>query len=444
MKLQEILHKNQILHGEPDDTFPAGAPVRERSQGLIWAGNLESILNITRMINTSLVLSDVLSLVMDQAIRITRADRGFIVLADADNHLQRIMSLDKDGKEVEPRNFRVSTSVLDDVFRTGESICIEDALHDERFEPSQSIIDLELQTIMCAPLMTPDATIGVIYVDSKSLHAINKGEILRLFEILAGQAAIAIQNARLYSNLKKTYDELKEANDHIIRSERMALRGEMAAEVSHELNNILTIAHLQAQSLKRYIQRRDTENSEKYSGDILESINRIQTFAENLLVRSTPKSELAPLQINELIGKFHLFIRLLKKFRSGKIVLELQNGIPEINADRDQIQQVLLNLVNNAIEAAPQATITITTACDQSKREVRLSVADNGPGLDPNVKEKLFTEKITTKPNGHGYGLPVCKKIVDNHGGTIIAESAEGRGTKFIITFPLQMSQPDR
>jgi len=443
MKLNELLNKNQILHGEQNGALAAEEySALEPSQVMNWSGDLETILNITRKINTSLVLADVLSLVMDQAIRITRADRGFIVLADAENRLQRIMNLDKHGKAVDPENFRVSTSVLDDVFRTGESICIEDALHDHRFEQSQSIIDLALQTIMCAPLMTPDATIGVIYVDSKSLHAINKGEILRLFEILAGQAAIAIQNARLYSNLKKTYEELKEANDHIIRSERMALRGEMAAEVSHELNNILTIANLQTQSLRRCIQRRDVENSDKYSGDILESINRIQTFAENLLVRSTPKSELAPMKLNELIGKFHVFIKSLKKFRSGKIVLDLDESAPIINADRDQVQQVLLNLVNNAIEASQEATIIISTESDPAKGNLRLIVADNGPGLDPSVKEKLFAEKITTKPNGHGFGLPVCRKIIENHGGSITAESAVGQGTRFIVTFPLEKIKP--
>ncbi|MBI3364267.1 MAG: GAF domain-containing protein [Ignavibacteriae bacterium] len=94
-------------------------------------------------------------------------------------------------------------------------------------------MDLALQTILCAPLKTHDASIGVIYVDSRYIQAINRAEILRLFEILAGQAAIAIHNARLYEDLKRTYEELKEANEHIIASERMVLRGEMAAEVSH-------------------------------------------------------------------------------------------------------------------------------------------------------------------------------------------------------------------
>ncbi len=405
------------------------------------AEDLETILSITRKINTSLVVSDVLSLVIDHAIRITHADRGFLMLADKNGSLKYVIGHDKNGASIHPDHFQVSASVLEDVYHTGESVCIEDALHDERFELRQSIINLELQTILCSPLTTNDAPIGVIYVDSRFIQAINRNEILRLFEILAGQAATAIQNARLYEDLKKTYEELKEANDHIIKSERMALRGEMAAEISHELNNIIGIVSLQSQALQRFIQQGDKPSSQKYVSDIQESIIKIHTFAENLLVRSSIKSQLYPMDLNALVDKFSIFIRSLKKFRKGKIVLTTDEKLPHINCDKDQIQQVLLNLANNAIEANAEATITIKTEYSAENKSVRLIVADNGPGLDPSVKEKLFTERITTKPNGHGYGLPICKKIIQNHHGEITVESMSGQGTTFIISIPAESSK---
>jgi len=96
-------------------------------------------------------------------------------------------------------------------------------------------MNLELQTIICSSLQTRDEKIGVIYVDSKFIQAVDKASIVNLFEILAGQAAIAIKNARLYENLKRAYEDLTQANQHIIQSERMAMKGELAAEVSHEL-----------------------------------------------------------------------------------------------------------------------------------------------------------------------------------------------------------------
>lgn len=434
MKLNELLTQHQIANGEPisGPDRPAGFGGRVQ--------DLETVLSVVKKINTSLVLSDVLSLVIDHAIRITRADRGFLMLADKGGKLQYVIAHDKNGSLIQPENFQVSRSVLEDVFTTGEAICIEDALNDQRFEQRKSIVNLELQTIMCAPMQTHEHTIGVIYVDSRYIQAVNKDEILRMFEILAGQAATAINNARLYGDLKKTFEELRDANEHIIRSERMALRGEMAAEVSHELKNILNIALLQTQALQRRMKLGETDSCDKLLTELIDSIRKIHNFSENLLVKESLSSSLIPMRLNEFLNDFTMFIKFLPKFRKGKIVLELDQELPEVLADRDQIQQVLLNLANNAIEAFGEATITLTTQYDFVNNMAVLIVADNGPGLSPQVKAKAMVEKVTTKADGHGFGLPVCRKIIQNHKGDIIVESEIGNGTKFIIT--LQIATP--
>lgn len=206
--------------------------------------DLELILNVVRKINTSLVLSDVLELILDEVIKITSAERGFLMLADKDRQLKFVVGRNAGGKSIRAENFQVSSSVLEDVFSTGESLCIENALNDERFERRQSVMSLELETIICSPLRTPEETIGVIYVDSKYIQAVDKADILYLFEILAGQAAIAIKNARLYQDLKSAYEDIKDANEQIIKSERMAMKGEIAGEVSHELRNMIPIVLL--------------------------------------------------------------------------------------------------------------------------------------------------------------------------------------------------------
>ncbi|HEV8538000.1 MAG TPA: GAF domain-containing sensor histidine kinase [Bacteroidota bacterium] len=436
MKLIELLTQQQISGGEsgPRQVRHAGP---DRSEGGRAVQDLETVLSVVRKINTSLVLSDVLALVIDHAIRITHADRGFLMLADRDGRLQYVIGHDKNENVIHPENFQVSQSVLEDVYRTGESICIEGALTDKRFEQRQSIINLELQTIMCAPLQTHESTIGVIYVDSRFIQGVQKDEILRLFEILAGQAALAIRNAKLYENLKSTYEELKEANEHIIKSERMALRGEMAAEVSHELRNLLNIALLQSQELQRRMKRGEIDLSTRLVKDVIDSVRKIGDFSENLLTRSSVTSEMNPLSLNSLVSTFVSFINVLPKFRKGKVVMELDDELPDIGADPDQLQQVLLNLANNAIEARPDATLTFKTEYDFIHNNACLVVSDNGPGLDPRVKEKLFVQNITTKPNGHGFGLPVCRKIIQNHKGEITVESLPNQGTRFILRFPL-------
>lgn len=115
----------------------------------------------------------------------------------------------------------------------------------------------------------------------------------------------------------------------------------------------------------------------------------------------------------------------------------LGKDLPPVELDVDQIHQVLLNLVNNSVEAFPGAAITLKTDVDATASVVVLTVSDNGPGIDEAIRDRIFVEKVTTKIDGHGYGLPICKHIVEAHGGTIVAESQRGKGASFVITFPV-------
>jgi signal transduction histidine kinase len=424
---------NELVRGNLQSDVEAivqGVAVDKRT------ANLETVLNVVRKTNTSLVLPDVLELVVDQAIRITNAERGFLMLGSENNALQFVTGRDREGKPIHPENSKVSSSVLEDVFVTGESICIENALNDERFERRHSVQNLELQTIMCAPLQTREETIGVIYVDSRHIQAIDKEDTLYLFEILAGEAAIAIQNARLYEDLRKTYEELKQANDQIVKSEKMALRGELAAEVSHELKNLVAVILLQLHGLQKSINKGEAQRPTDLVNEIIQSVHKINAFSQNLLVRSSVLPQMKKADLNKLVSDFVAFIRVLPKYRQAKVQMNSDETLPKVNLDKEQIQQVLLNLANNAVEAYPSATITFKTEYDVLKNLVRLTVADNGKGLDPRIKDKILVEKVTTKENGHGYGLNICRKIIEKHGGQISVESEPCKGTAFTMRFP--------
>jgi signal transduction histidine kinase len=430
MKFSDLVSDQQLAVESAAEAAPAAAaPAGHR--------NLETILTVVRKISTSLILPDVLNEVIDQAIKITHAERGFLMLANDKNELQFEIGRDKTGKPLEAASFEISSTVIEDVFKTGEAISIEDAQHDERFENRMSIKKLELRTITCMPLISPEKIIGVIYVDSRYIQAVNKDEVLYLFEILAGQAAIAIENARLYANLKHTFEELKEANEHIIKSEKMVLRGELVGEVSHELNNLLSVVLIQLQVLQGAIRKKDFDRSDERAQDLVKSIRKIRTFAENLLVRASASNEAKPVDLNVLVAEFTGFIRTLPKYRGGVIETQFDPELPAVQLDEEQIQQVLLNIANNAIEAGPTSTLTFTTRYDFVSNLAKLTIADDGPGVEPAVKEKLFKEKITTKENGHGFGLPICRKIIESHHGTIGIESELGKGTTFTIAFPI-------
>jgi len=432
MNLDDLLRQDYAGHVEVMEEKSSESRMRD----------LEMILNVVRKINTSLVLSDVLELVLDEAIRITNAERGFLMLADKDRQLEFAIGRNAGGESIMAMNFQVSSSVLDDVFTTGESLCIENALNDGRFERRQSIMNLELQTIICSPLCTPKETIGVIYVDSKYIQAVDKADILYLFEILAGQAAIAIKNARLYQDLKSTYEDLRHANEQIIKSERMAMKGEIAGQVSHELKNMVAVVLLQLQVLQRKLDKISPDELRNIIDKTMAGARKIQGFSEGLLTRSRASGKFLPVNPNVISRDFLDFIKVLPKFKHNKLSLVLADHVPDVEMDIDQIQQVLLNLVNNAAEAFADAAIILETEFDVIRNVVRISVKDNGPGIDEAIRDKLLNERITTKANGHGYGLPICRQIIEHHGGSIRIESRKDSGAKFILTFPVQRVSP--
>jgi signal transduction histidine kinase len=401
------------------------------------ARNLEIILNVTKMITHSLILDEVLGLVLDNSIRVARAERGFLLLADDEGTLSCVMSHDASGEPLESDQTAFSRTVVDDVFSSGESVCVENAQLDDLYDRRESVRSLELETILCSPLTVRDEKIGVLYVDSRHIQPVHREEIISLFEILAGQAAIAIKNAQLYERLRTAFEELESLNERFIIFERLATKGEMAAEVSHELNNLLSVVSFHLSSFKRGMKRFTKAEIEERLEKISSAVKRISQFSLGLAEASHLDAKPLPGDVNTCVQETIRFVQPLQKFRGANIVTAFADPLPIVSFDRQQLQQVVLNLLTNAVEARRDARIDVVTASDASTGNVFLTVRDNGPGISREVQEKLFREKVTTKPTGHGYGLPVCRKIIEHTGGTITMRSDPGAGAEFLISMPI-------
>jgi signal transduction histidine kinase len=285
-------------------------------------------------------------------------------------------------------------------------------------------------------LTVDDQKIGVIYVDSRYIHSVNRQDIIDLFEIFTGQAAIAIRNAKLYEKLQKSYRELADANEQLIKFERLASRGEMAAEISHELRNQLNIVMLQLDLLKSCSEDYSPATRKRKINSAMKTLDRLNDFSANLIESSAFKTIKKKNNLNKVISDFFKFIKPFEKFSRVNIILSLDESLPNFFFDAQQIQQVFLNLLKNTVDANSGATIHI--AISHTVKFVEISFKDNGPGIDEEVRKKLFSEKLTMKENGHGYGLSICARIIGNHGGTISVNSAPGQGTEFIFFLPIQ------
>jgi signal transduction histidine kinase len=389
--------------------------------------NLEVILDIVKSINSSLILEDVLELVLKNAIKLTNSERGFIVLKNVSGELEYKLGLDAGDNTLPESLFEVSTTVVKDVFETGQSKFIEGAQSDTNYDPSKSILKLELQTILCSPLITGEKKIGVIYVDSKFLHKIRVREITDTFEILAGQAAIAIRNAQLYHGQLNAYNALQEANTQLIIAERKALKSSIDSEIGQSLQGLVHLALLETESLMRVVEKSHKE-FETNRSDIdtilfdrlklklkvtIDSIRNIQKYAQVLLETSIVNLNKDHGEINKTVQSVIKYLSPMKKF--SKVTFETEfNTVPSCTYDSGQIQHLLVHLFTNSTEARHDATIRVRTFASGGK--VNVEVKDDGPGFPEEKLNNMF-ELPTTR--GSGYGLFLCKSIIDQHNGNI-------------------------
>ena len=405
--------------------------------------SLEAILNIVNTINRSLILEDVLELVLQNAIRLTHSERGFIVLQNFAGDLEYKLGLDDHDENLPKKLFEVSNTVVEDVFRNGESIFLEGAQSDTAYDTTKSILKLDLQTILCSPLITNGKKIGVIYVDSKHLHKIKVREITGTFEILAGQAATAIRNAQLYDNQINAYNALQEANAQLIQAERRVLKSGIDAEIGQSLQGLVHLALLETESLLRTIEKSQNDfDTNQQIDDLLfdrlklkskvaaDSIRNIQKYAQVLLETSVTDLNKDNNDLNRTIQSVIKYLSPLKKFSAITFKTEL-NTLPLCDFDPEQIQHLLVHLFTNSVNASKNATITIRSYVKENKNCV--DIQDDGPG---------FAEKYKTNPssifnlaNG-GYGLFLCKNIIDKHKGEIKILNSE-KGASIYFSLPV-------
>lgn len=414
-----------------------------KDQSIDKIKNLEVILDIVNTINQTLILDDVLVLVLKNAITLTNTERGFIVLIDPTGDLEYKLGLDAEGNKLPKESFSVSTSVVKDVYTTGQSKFIEGAHSDTNFDPSRSILRLELQTILCSPLITEKKKIGVVYVDSKHLHKIKVSEITNTFEILAGQAATAIRNAQLYVNQVNAYNALDEANKQLIQAERKVLKASIDSEIGQELQGLVHLALLETESSMRVLetfQKETDDNKEAADRTNLDrillklkvasdSITKIQKYAQALLETSIMNLNKDSGDINKTIQSVLKYISPIKTFSKVTFKTEL-NNLPVIKYDSEQIQQLLVHLFTNAAEVKLDTTISIQSYIE--KDMVVVVCSDDGPGIPKNIVKSVFNPPSPEKP---GYGLFLCKSIIDRHNGEIKVADVK-TGTKIIFSLP--------
>jgi len=415
------------------------------------SSNLEIILDIVETINKTLIIDDVLELVLKNAISLSGTERGFIVLKNDEGVLEFTLGMNSIEGKLSKEEFSISQSVVDDVFITGESKFIESAQSDNANRKSKSIFILDLQTILCAPLITSGEKIGVVYVDSKHLHKVKIKEITDMFEILAGQAATAIRNAQLYNGQVTANVSLEESNKQLIAAKEEAeksdrLKSEFLAQMSHEIRTPIHI-------LMSYSSLIMEEIEGKMDEDLRSNFNAIE-HAGKRIIRTTElilnMSEITTGTYEYSGSEFNVYDGILKtifneykgKVDTDKIEYKITNDASSaiISADKYSVYQIFTNLIDNAIKYTEKGEISVSVNSTNENR-VEIKISDTGIGMSDEYMPNLFMpftqeeQGYSRTYEGNGLGLALVKKYCELNQADIKVESKKDEGTIVTVTF---------
>jgi len=419
-----------------------------------WLEQQQLLLSLVQALNSTLELDEVLEQVLDAVVRITRAERGFLLLADSEDDAARYPMIEglrlrvarRKGEPAPLLAEGISTSVLRRTMVGGETVATNDAQLDPSLAGADSVILGELRTIVCIPLRPsapdqdepaePPRPLGVLYVDNQESSAPFRPESLRTAEALVRHAALAIQNARLFERERRTTAELRRTQAQLLQSAKLATIGQMAAGIAHELNTPLTYILGNLELLREA--PLDASQKELLAAAEM-GAERIKALGQNLLVFSRPAGEdMVPLSVNEVVQRSVEFCSYQVAKAGVDIEKSLGEPLPRVAGVANQLETALINLIMNAVQAMPGGGGRVVVSTRARDGNVEIAVSDNGPGIAPEIQPHVFEPFFTTKESGQGTGLGLSNvlMVVEGHGGRIDLSSEPGAGATFRITLP--------
>jgi PAS domain S-box-containing protein len=565
-QLDEMYPHRREEERAPGPTGTIGAPVEHL--------DLATVIKVSQAISGEIVLEMLIDTLMRTAIEQAGAERGVLILSrDAESRIEAEATMGGDAVVVQLRNQPVSAAVLPEsvlhyVLRTRESVILDDAAAQSPFAADPYLRQRQARSILCLPLITQAKLIGVLYLENTLTSRAFAPARSAVLKLLASQAAIALENARLYRDLEQREAKIRrlvdaniigifiwdlegrtiDANDTFLRmvgydredlvsdrvrwtdrtppewrsrdaqaveemkmtgtsqpfekeflrkdgsrvpvlvgaagfdeqrdegvafvldlterkraeaeareserryremqmevahANRVATMGQLTASIAHEVNQPIAAAVTNAQAALRWLAARPPDLEEvrqaldhivkdaKRAGDVIGRIREI-------IKKAPPRKD--RMDMNEAIREVIELTRGEAAKNGASVQTALGKGLPPIDGDRVQLQQVVLNLIVNAVQAMGTVAegpreLFITTARAEPNG-VLVAVKDSGPGVTPANLEQLFAPFYTTKPDGLGMGLSICRSIIEAHGGRLWVASNLPRGAIFHFTVP--------
>jgi len=392
----------------------------------------QALLQISQALSRSASMEEMLGLVIQAVVEnIPAAEAGVLHLLEG----QVLVPMGTFHPFLSPDSriqMRLGVGLAGAALQEGHIVRVDDVTADPRFLPGRT--PPSYRSLLIAPMEVSGRKLGTLSLQSDRVAAFTPDDA-RFLSILAGYAAMIVENGRLLEELRRRVEELGRAQDYLVRSEKLAALGRLVASVAHEINNPLEgIKNFLALLSRRLAP--DDPNLELVR--LLEvGYERIhRTVSQMLDLARREEAARRPCDLGEIVGDALSLLRNRLVDEHIEARVELPAALPPVWVSPPRLEQALTSLFLNAIEAMAGKGGLLEVRGWEDGGQVRLSIRDTGPGIPEEVRDRLFEPFVTTKRNGSGLGLWGCYSILAEHGGTIEVESESGRGTTFLITLP--------
>lgn len=387
----------------------------------------------TQVANQGELLRQVLELVFSEF----KPERGVIMVAQSDPELPlqpAVVKYRTAPKDEEDREIKVSRTILSAAVRQGEGVLSSNAMNDPRFAAGDSVQQYNIRSAICSPIRFRDQTFGAIYIDSSIANYTFTREQLALMNAIGQHTGLALANA--------------EHTRRQLQAERLAAMGETVAGLSHSIKNILQGLRGGADVVEMGLKRNDLKIA-RGGWDILKrNLDRIVSLTLNMLAFSRQRQvELELTRLGPLVEDCAQLLESRCEDKNIAMLVDTDPEMPPVPIDPNLIHQALMNLMGNAIEAVEQdkGVVTVRVMFHEATTQrptpfAEVAVIDNGPGIAKQKLAWIFEPFNTTKGlRGTGLGLAVTKRIVQEHRGRIVVETAEGKGATFRLFLPADL-----
>ena len=396
---------------------------------------LEAATRCARALSSSLDLDDAFEAFIRELRGLVPFDRMAIVLEEGGT--AQVMAVAGIGAEdVFARGSRapVGETLLAEILRTGQMRYRED-MSDARYAEEREFLELGLHSRIAAPLLQGPRAVGMVSLVRREANSFKEQE-LELVGLLGRLVASAVQNIRAYEAERSTVEELRRLS---------ALRADFVSLVSHELRAPMASIVGSAETLRQRWRELTPEQRDSFLALIGSETERLSGLVGDVLDTSRIEAgtftyRFADVDLGALVRDSVAGISLAQDEVS--VSAEVHGELPPVRGDRDRLQQVLTNLLDNAVKFSPAGEEVLVSAYRQDSR-VRIEVVDRGPGVPPDQQRLIFEKfgrgKIAGSPGkpGTGLGLFIARSIAEAHGGTLEISSARGPGATFTLSLPI-------